>query len=232
MSDPLHEAWRTCRAAIDAAAGPGRQVALVAASKAQPVSRVRALAAAGQRRFGENYVQEALPKIEACADLGLEWHLIGPLQSNKAREVARRFDWVQGVDRPSLAAALDRHRPAALPPLQVLIQVNIDAEPSKSGCAPAGLPALAAAVMAHPRLRLRGLMAIPRPHPDPGHRREAFARMASLFADLRRLCPQADTLSMGMSEDWPLAVAEGATMVRLGSSLFGPRPARVPPAER
>lgn len=231
MSDPLHDAWRRCRQAIDDVAGPGRRVVLVAASKAQPLARVRALAAAGQRDFGENYVQEALARIAGCADLDLVWHFIGPLQSNKAREVARHFDWLHSLDRDSLLDPLDRHRPAASGPLQVLVQVNIDGEAGKSGCAPQQVPALADAVAARPNLRLRGLMAIPRPDPDPARRRAAFAAMAALFADLRARHPEADTLSMGMSEDWPLAVAEGATLVRIGSALFGPRPAKAAAAQ-
>jgi pyridoxal phosphate enzyme (YggS family) len=207
-----------------AAATDGRGARLVAVSKTQPANAVRALAALGQRAFGENYVQEALAKQRELADLGLEWHLIGPLQSNKCREAARHFDWVQSVDRAKLLPLLDRERPADATPLNVLLQVNIDGEASKSGCAPDAVLGLAEQAAALPRLRLRGLMAIPEPHPDEAHRRAAFARMRALFDALRARHPGVDTLSMGMSDDWPLAVAEGATLVRVGSALFGARP--------
>ena len=171
-------------------------------------------------------MQEALPKIDALRGRGLEWHLIGHLQSNKAKDAALAFDWVQSVDRPRLVAALARHRPAEAPPLDVLVQVNIDDEASKHGCTPMDVDALADAVAAEPRLRLRGLMAIPAPHEDPARRRAAFRAMARLFADLQDRYPGIDTLSMGMSEDFAEAIAEGATMVRIGSALFGPRPSK------
>jgi len=212
---------RLCEAL--AAASPRGDAALLAVSKTQPAEAVRALATLGQRAFGENYVQEALAKQRELADLDLEWHLIGPLQSNKCREAARHFDWVQSVDRAKLPPLLDRERPGDRPPLNVLVQVNIDGEASKSGCAPDEAMALADAVAALPRLRLRGLMAIPEPHPDPARRREAFARLRALFEGLRARHPGVDTLSMGMSDDWPMAVEEGSTLVRVGSALFGPR---------
>lgn len=205
-----------------AAARP-RIAQLLAVSKTRSSAEVAELAEAGQRAFGENYVQEALPKIEALRGLGLEWHLIGHLQSNKADAAARAFDWVQTVDRTKLVAALARHRPAALPPLNVLLQVNIDDEASKHGCAPTDVDALADAVAAEPRLRLRGLMAIPAPHEDMARRREAFRAMRELFDALRARHPGIDTLSMGMSEDFVPAIEEGATMVRIGSALFGAR---------
>lgn len=212
------------RAAFAARAAGRPEARLLAVSKTQPAEAVAALAAQGQRAFGENYVQEAAAKIDALSALGLEWHLIGHLQSNKADVAARLFDWVQTVDRPKLVAALARHRPAALPPLNVLVQVNIDDEGSKSGCAPADIDALAAAVAAEPRLRLRGLMAIPAPFPDEAPRRQAFRRMRALFDALAARHPGIDTLSMGMSGDFELAIAEGATMVRVGTALFGARP--------
>ena len=192
-------------------------------SKTRTADEIAALAGLGQKSFGENYVQEAAGKIAALAGLGLEWHLIGHLQSNKANEAARLFDWVQTVDRPKLATALARHRPDDRSPLNVLLQVNIDDEASKHGCHPDDIPALAAAAAAEPRLALRGLMAIPAPHPDTGRRRDAFARMKALFDALAGQYPQVDTLSMGMSDDIELAVAEGATMVRVGTALFGAR---------
>jgi pyridoxal phosphate enzyme (YggS family) len=199
---------------------------LVAVSKTRTAGEVATLAELGQKAFGENYVQEAAGKIAALAGRGLEWHLIGHLQSNKANEAARIFDWVQTVDRAKLATALAHHRPDGSPPLNVLLQVNIDDEASKHGCMPADVDSLAEAVAAEPRLALRGLMAIPAPHADPERRRPAFARMRGLFERLRESHPRADTLSMGMSDDFAIAIAEGATMVRIGSALFGPRPAK------
>ena len=201
---------------------------LLAVSKTQPPEAVRALHAAGQRRFGENYVQEAVAKQDALAGLGIEWHLIGPLQSNKAALAARRFDWVHSVDRPKLVTMLAESRPAGSGPLNVLLQVNIDDEASKSGCAPDGIAALAAAVAARPTLALRGLMAIPAPWPERDKRVAAFERMRDLFLQLRADFPGVDTLSMGMSDDFELALAHGATLVRVGTALFGPRPAARP----
>lgn len=203
---------------------------LLAVSKSQSSAAIRELAVAlrqaqGGRRpaFGENYVQEAIAKRQDLSDLALEWHLIGPLQSNKCSLAAAHFDWVQSVDRLKLISLLARGRPGPLAPLNVLLQVNIDGEDSKSGCMPEALPELAAAVASEPRLQLRGLMAIPAPHPDLERRRQAFRRMHDLFESLRRTYPTVDTLSMGMSEDFELALQEGATLVRLGTALFGPR---------
>lgn len=208
------------------AAGRPSGARLLAVSKTRDDAAIAVLADAGQRAFGENYVQEALPKIEALRGRGLEWHLIGHLQSNKADAAARAFDWVQSVDRPKLVTALARHRPADAAPLQVLIQVNIDDEASKHGCAPAEVDALADAIAVEPRLRLRGLMAIPSPDPDMARRRAAFRAMRALFDALALRHPGIDTLSMGMSEDFVPAIEEGATMVRVGSALFGARPAK------
>jgi len=199
---------------------------LLAVSKTQSATAVAELAGAGQRAFGENYVQEAQSKVQALAALELEWHLIGHLQSNKADIAAEIFDWVQSVDRMKLVAALARARPAQLPPLNVLIQVNIDDEASKHGCRPAQVAELAAAIAAEPRLLLRGLMAIPAPDPDLEVRRAAYRGMTTLFQTLAMQHPQVDTLSMGMSDDFPLAIAEGATMVRIGTALFGARAAK------
>lgn len=190
----------------------------------QPAAAVAGLAAQGQHAFGENYVQEAAAKRQALEQLGLEWHLIGHLQSNKAKDAARLFDWVQTVDRERLAVALDRSRPIELPPLQVLVQVNIDDEASKHGCKPDEAARLADAIAALPRLRLRGLMVIPTPHADPEARRPAFRRTRELFDALRVHHPGMDTLSMGMSDDLEVAIGEGATMVRVGTALFGARP--------
>ena len=196
---------------------------LLAVSKTQSADAVRSLAELGQRAFGENYVQEGVAKIQALADPALEWHLIGHLQSNKCREVARHFDWLQSLDRLRLVAPLDRERAGQPLPLQVLIQVNPDGEAGKSGCDPAEVAAIAAAVAAAPNLRLRGLMAIPEPHPDDAVRRATFRRLRGWFEALRAAHPGVDTLSMGMSEDYALAIAEGATMVRIGTALFGAR---------
>ncbi len=229
----MNQSFETCREAhadiLLAMENAGRAavrphaIRLLAVSKTRTPGEIAALAETGQRAFGENYVQEALPKIEALRALGLEWHLIGHLQSNKADAAARAFDWVQSLDRPKLVAALARHRPDALPPLNVLLQVNVDDETSKHGCAPAELDALADAVAAEPRLRLRGLMAIPAPHEDMARRRDAFRAMHALFDALKARHPGIDTLSMGMSEDFVPAIEEGATMVRIGSALFGAR---------
>lgn len=198
-------------------------VRLLAVSKLQPASAVAALATQGQTAFGENYVQEAIAKRAELAALGLEWHLIGPLQSNKCRDAAATFDWVQSVDRTKLVGLLARHRPADAAPLNVLLQVNVEGEASKSGCAPEAVDALAAAVAAEPTLRLRGLMAIPVPHADVEQRRPAFRAMHALFERLRARHAGVDTLSMGMSDDFAVAIGEGATMVRVGTALFGAR---------
>ena len=222
----IAENFRQIGARIDVAARrAGYAVRLLAVSKTQPAEAIANLAAFGQRAFGENYVQEALAKRAALAGLDIEWHLIGPLQSNKARDVALHFDWLHSLDRIKLVAALGRHRPAAAAPLQTLIQVNIDDETSKSGCAPDEVDALAAAVATTAGLRLRGLMAIPAPA-DLVRRRDAFARMRVLYERLRAAHAQVDTLSMGMSDDFELAISEGSTLVRVGSALFGARAAR------
>ena len=205
------------------------EVTLLAVSKLHGPDAVRAAHAAGQRAFGENYVQEGLEKIAALADLrpGLEWHLIGPLQSNKTRAVAEAFDWVHSVDRLRIAQRLAEQRPAHLPPLQLCLQVNISGEASKSGVLPAELPALAHAVAALPagRVRLRGLMAIPEPATGLAAQREPHRRLRELAESLRAAGLALDTLSMGMSDDLEAAVAEGATMVRVGTAIFGARPA-------
>ena len=200
----------------------GRPAALLAVSKTQPAERVAECAALGQRAFGENYVQEAAAKITALASLDLEWHLIGPLQSNKCKTVAELFDWIQTVDREKIVPLLAQYRPASKAPLNVLIQVNIDEEPGKSGCSPDDAARLADLIDSFPRLRLRGLMAIP----DPAHSANgmAFERMQALYRTLQQRHPQMDTLSMGMSDDYPVAIRHGATLVRVGSALFGPRP--------
>lgn len=215
-------------AAACADAGRNAQsVTLLAVSKTFPAEAVREAHAAGQCAFGENYVQEGIAKVDALADLrrGLEWHLIGPLQSNKTRPVAERFDWVHSVDRLKIAERLAEQRPAMLPPLNLCLQVNISGEASKSGVSPEDLPALAAAVAALPagRVRLRGLMAIPEPAETPEAQRAPHRALAALLADLQRRGLALDTLSMGMSADLEAAVAEGATLVRIGTAIFGRR---------
>ena len=207
----------------EALQGDSREVGLVAVSKSQPAGKIREAFGAGCGHFGENYVQEAVAKMTELADLPITWHFIGRLQANKAREVAERFDWVHGVDRLRVAAALARSRPAGREPLNVCLQVNISGEASKSGVASTELPALAQAVAALPGLRLRGLMAIPEPAGDFDSQRRPHRRLHELLEGLRREGLAVDTMSAGMSGDLEAAVAEGATMVRIGTALFGAR---------
>lgn len=204
---------------------PG-SVRLLAVSKTQPAAALRAAVRHEQRAFGENYLQEALAKQVELADPTIEWHFIGPIQANKAKSVARHFDWVHSVDRIKVAERLAAHRPAELPPLNVLLQANVSGEASKSGIAPAELPSLAAAVAALPRLRLRGLMCIPAPAADIERQRAPFRLLRQLMHGLQAGGHPLDTLSMGMSDDLEAAVAEGATIVRVGTAVFGPRPAK------
>jgi pyridoxal phosphate enzyme (YggS family) len=211
-------------AACAAAGRDPRDIVLVAVGKTFPAASLRAAHAAGQRDFGENQVQEALAKIERLRDLGLVWHFIGPVQSNKTRSVAERFDWVHSIDRLKIAERLSEQRPAALAPLQACVQVNVSGEASKSGVPPVELPALAHAVARLPRLRLRGLMTIPEPTTDSALARRRFETVRDLEAQLVRDGLPLDTLSMGMSDDLEAAIAAGATMVRVGSAIFGPRP--------
>ena len=202
-----------------------QDVTLLAVSKTFGPDAVRAAAAAGQRDFGENYLQEGVDKIAALADLRgqLRWHCIGPIQSNKTRLVAEQFDWAHGVDRLKTAERLSAQRPPGLPPLNLCLQVNIDGGPTKSGVAPAEALALAQAVAALPRLRLRGLMTIPDPAPDFEAARAVHASARALFDQLNAAGLGLDTLSMGMSDDLEAAVAAGSTMVRVGSAIFGTR---------
>ncbi|KWW34663.1 MULTISPECIES: YggS family pyridoxal phosphate-dependent enzyme [Cupriavidus] len=200
-------------------------VTLLAVSKTVSPDRVREAFEAGQPAFGENYVQEGLDKIAALGDLRsrIAWHFIGPLQSNKTRPVAEQFDWVHAIDRLKIAERLSAQRPADLAPLQVCIQVNISNEDTKSGVLPEEVLALARAVAALPNLRLRGLMAIPAPAADLAAQRVPFAALRRLLEELRQSGLDVDTLSMGMSADMPAAIAEGATMVRIGTAIFGAR---------
>lgn len=226
IGSSLQEVKGRVEAACRAAGRDAKGVTLLAVSKTQPAAALREAAAAGQRAFGENYVQEALEKIAALGDLGLQWHLIGPLQSNKTRVVAEAFDWVHSVDRLKTAQRLADQRPPQRPPLQLCLQVNVSGEASKSGVEPAALPALAAAVAALPaaRVRLRGLMCIPAPAATLQAQRAPLRMLRELAESLRAQGLDLDTLSMGMSDDLEAAVAEGSTLVRIGSAIFGQRP--------
>ena len=205
-------------------------ITLLAVSKTFDVQAVLAAAQAGQRAFGENYVQEAIDKIAATRDmrehnpeLQLEWHFIGPIQSNKTRQIAEHFDWVHSVDRLKIAQRLSEQRPADMPPLQICLQVNVSGEATKSGLEPDALLELARAVVLLPNIRLRGLMAIPEPTEDVQQQRAAFVKLRFMQNDLQAVGIQTDTLSMGMSADMDAAIAEGATIVRIGTAIFGVR---------
>jgi PLP dependent protein len=228
---PVRDGWQGVGERIVAAArAAGREshtVRLLAVSKTFPPQAIRDVYALGQRAFGENYVQEALPKMDALADLpGLEWHLIGPLQSNKARLAAERFHWVHTVDRLRIAERLSAARAGGGPPLNVCVQVNISGEPTKSGVPPQDAVALARGVSVLPHLRLRGFMGIAEPSGDAGRQRAQFRTLARCLEASRAAGMSLDTLSMGMSDDLESAIAEGATLVRVGTAIFGPRPAR------
>lgn len=201
------------------------QVKILAVSKKQPATAIREAVVAGQRAFGENYLQEGLQKQQELADLDLEWHFIGPIQSNKTRDLAENFAWVHTLDRFKVARRLNDQRPDNLPPLQVLIQVNISEEASKSGVAVQDALSLAEQLLQLPRLQLRGLMCIPAASDDFQQQRAAFARLAALQEQLHKALPQLelDTLSMGMSGDLEAAIAEGSTLVRIGTAIFGAR---------
>jgi PLP dependent protein len=225
IGNNLQEVKQRIAAACVAAGRPANSVTLLAVSKTKPELAVREALDAGQHSFGENYVQEGLVKIDALAELRpqIEWHLIGPLQSNKTRAVAEAFDWVHSVDRLKIAERLSAQRPAALPPLNVCLQVNISGEASKAGLSATELPAVAAAVAALPGLRLRGLMAIPEPSADPAAQHAPHRALRELLDALLAQGLVLDTLSMGMSDDLEAAIAEGATLVRVGSAVFGAR---------
>lgn len=228
----IAERMQAVKASIEAAAiACGRQpdtVQLLAVSKAHPAEKIRESHAAGQWLFGENYLQEALDKQAQLPDLDLQWHFIGPIQSNKTQAIARHFDWVHGVDRLKIAERLNNAR-VGLPPLQVCIQVNVSGEASKSGVEPAEVYPLAVGILQLPQLRLRGLMAIPAPTQDQAQQRSQFGLVRQTYIDLKQKLPQAagmDTLSIGMSDDYAAAIAEGATIVRIGSAIFGARPGK------
>ena len=209
--------------AAESAGRESSSVTLLAVSKTWPADAVREAVNAGQRAFGENYVQEGVGKVDELAALGLEWHFIGPLQGNKTRLVANHFAWVHSIDRLKIAQRLAAQRDVHLPPLQVCIQVNVSGEASKSGVAPDEVPALAQAVAALPRLKLRGLMTIPEPTDDVALQRARFATLREIKDRLVAEGLDLDTLSMGMSDDLEAAIAEGATIVRVGTAIFGAR---------
>jgi pyridoxal phosphate enzyme (YggS family) len=212
------------KSAAEAALRNVDSVTLLAVSKGQPANSVRAVAGAGVRDIGESYLQEALEKIEQLRDLAVTWHFIGRLQANKTRVIAATFDWVHAVERLKIAERLSEQRPFHAPPLNVCLQVNIAGEASKGGVTPAELPALAAAVAVLPRLKLRGLMCIPPDEDDPARQRMWFAALRHAFEQLNASGAGLDTLSMGMSGDFEAAILEGATIVRIGTALFGERP--------
>ena len=220
IADNILQVSSRIQAATQAANRSEDSVQLLAVSKTKPAQALREAYAAGLRDFGENYLQEALGKQLELADLPLIWHFIGPIQSNKTRAIAEHFDWVHSVDRLKIAQRLSEQRPADLPPLNICIQVNVSGEASKSGCTPQDLPALAQAISVLPRLKLRGLMAIPEPTEDRAEQDAAFAAVQKLQASLDL---PLDTLSMGMSHDLESAIAQGATWVRIGTALFGAR---------
>lgn len=213
---------RIAEAEITARRAAG-SVRLLAVSKTFGTTQITEAWQAGQRAFGENFVQEAVDKITDLSQLDIEWHFIGPIQSNKTRLIAEHFSWVHSIERAKIAQRLNDTRPDHLPPLNVLIQVNVSGEASKSGVAPGDEVALAAAIRNLPRLRLRGLMTIPEPTADPALQRSRFAHLRTMLTALETAHPGTDTLSMGMSDDLEAAIAEGATMVRVGSAIFGQR---------
>jgi PLP dependent protein len=217
-----HVRSRIRSAAIAAGRDP-ESVTLVAVTKAKTAESIRQAATAGVTDFGENYLQEAQVKMDQLADLKLNWHFIGGIQSNKTRAIAERFDWVQSVDRFSVARRLSEQRPFHAPPLNVCIQVALLPEPTKGGAAPDGLKELARAIADLPKLRLRGLMCVPPPQPDAAAERAVFAKLRAALDDLNAGGLKLDTLSMGMSGDFESAIAEGATLVRIGTALFGAR---------
>ena len=225
ISEGLQAITTRISAAATAAGRALEDIQLVAVSKTFPPEDIRAAFACGQRAFGESYVQEALEKINDLNDLPLEWHFIGPIQSNKTRAIAETFQWVHSVDRLRVAQRLSDARPALLPPLQVCLQVNISGEASKSGVAPAEVALLAEQVSHLSNVRLRGLMTVPRPTDDQEAQRAAFRSMRELLDSLRARGIALDTLSMGMSDDLEAAIQEGATIIRVGRAIFGERAA-------
>jgi pyridoxal phosphate enzyme (YggS family) len=223
LPDNISKVLQRVRLSAEKSQRQASDIVVLAVSKTRPAEDIRAAHAAGLREFGESYVQEALAKIDQLQDLDLVWHFVGPIQSNKSRAIAAHFDWVHSVDRLKIARRLSEQRPADKSPLKVCLQVNISAEDSKSGVDLQQLSALAREVAALPRLELRGLMAIPALTDDVAQQRQAFAALRQALESLRDVAPHMDTLSMGMSGDLESAIAEGATIVRVGTAIFGPR---------
>jgi pyridoxal phosphate enzyme (YggS family) len=223
LSDNITKLLQRVRRAAEKSQYSHSDILLVAVSKTQPEQAIRAAHKHGLTHFGENYLSEALNKIAALQDLDLTWHFIGPVQANKTAPIAQHFSWVHSIDRAKIAVRLNEQRPPQLPPLQVCLQVNISGEASKSGVRLDELSELARTVLQLPRLQLRGLMAIPAAAADSSTLNAAFGRMREALAELQESVPHADTLSMGMSDDLEIAIAEGATMVRVGTAIFGPR---------
>lgn len=223
ISERLQAVTGRLHAAESSAGRAPNSTALIAVSKTQPAEAIREAYAAGQRAFGENYLQEALGKMETLADLPLEWHFIGPIQSNKTRPISEHFAWVHGVDRLKIAQRLSDARPPGMAPLDICIEVNVSGEASKGGAEPDEVHALADAIVELPRLRLRGLMAIPAPTSDVALQHAPFKMLRELLESLNATGHALDTLSMGMSNDFPAAIAEGATIVRIGTAIFGAR---------
>lgn len=226
ISNRLQDILATIQSA-QASSQFGQAVKLVAVSKAQPASTIREAYMAGQTIFGENYLQEALDKQAQLADINIEWHFIGPIQSNKTQPISQHFAWVHSVDRLKIAQRLNETRPADLPPLQVCIQVNVSNEDSKSGVLPDDLATLAMEIEKLPRLKLRGLMAIPAPTRDINQQIAQFKRVRQCYDALIAKGYTLDTLSIGMSDDYAVAISQGATFVRIGSALFGARPGKM-----
>lgn len=224
IADRLINARQEIEHAIADAHRPAHCVRLLAVSKTKPVSDIKAAYEAGQRQFGENYIQEGVAKIEQLKTLSdIEWHMIGPIQSNKTKLVAEHFDWVQSVDRLKIATRLNEQRPAGMPPLNVCIQLNLEQEATKSGILPAELPGIAEAICAMPNLKLRGLMAIPATNVSEAQQCDTLSQLHALYTQLQASADGIDTLSVGMSNDMALAIAHGSTMVRIGTAIFGSR---------
>ncbi len=223
IDDNITKLRRRIRLSAEKYHRPQSDILLLAASKTRPAEDIRRAYACGLSQFGESYLQEALEKIDALSDLPLTWHFVGPVQSNKTRPIAEHFHWVHSVDREKIARRLNDQRPPGLPPLNVCLQVNISGEQSKSGASEAEVGDLAEAIARMPNLALRGLMAIPAPCEDTARQRSAFARLREILESLRPDFPGMDTLSMGMSDDLEAAIAEGSTILRVGTALFGPR---------
>ena len=223
ISDNLEKVRAEISALENAHQRTSGDVTLLAVSKKKPVEDIKQAISAGQTSFGENYADEGVEKILAIGNAAIDWHYIGHIQSNKTRLIAAHYDWVQSVERAKILERLSQHRPDHLPPLNICLQVNIDGEESKSGCQPEQLAELAALAEDKPNITLRGIMAIPAPQTDTNAQRAVFAKLKALFQSLQSRYAQVDTLSMGMSGDMEAAIAEGATMVRIGTAIFGSR---------